>query len=237
MFFENHTTSFEITQRLNRGATRPRQVQPNLAALSAAALLISLALAGCSNRSANSVSQLKSSTQKSVDSANSFWQSQFASKQATYSPPTVSFLSKGELTPCGLVPAPYTTPIYCSPSKTVFVPEAWYQSLKASQNPPAQDVIDVAIGSSLGIHVQVSEAEINSANEDADRIPLRAVCYGGAWIATLPKSRVSSISNSVKVTPEGIWPGYPKGTAAEFQKWFTVGVLSGDVRKCDGFTG
>jgi uncharacterized protein len=236
MFFEAQSSSFDKTQLLqlhNWCVPQQRQVRAVLASL----LLTASVLSGCSNNMANSVAQLQASTRQSTDSANAFWQARFAERQAGYLPPTLELLAQGALTPCGLVPAPYTTPQYCTSSKTVFVPEAWYQSIGANQNPPAQDVIDVAVGTFAGIHAQITDTRPSRSEEDGDRVPLRAVCYSGVWSATLTKSRVASISKTVKTNPEGIWSGYSKATVSDFQTWFGVGLSSGDVKKCDEFSG
>lgn len=191
------------------------------------------------------------------------WNSIFAEQGAKYREPTLVLFRGSTESRCGLGKAAMG-PFYCPADEKAYIDLSFYETMRTRFNAPGDFAQAYVIAHEVGHHVQnivgtsgevhamkqrVSKAEANALSV---RLELQADCYAGVWGNRAHKARNLLEEGDVEealvaaaaigddtlqrqstgtIVPES----FTHGTAAQRQRWFNIGLQSGDVDKCNTF--
>jgi predicted metalloprotease len=191
------------------------------------------------------------------------WTEIFAANGQRYEAPTLVLFTGATRSACGLGQAAMG-PFYCPLDKMAFIDLSFYELMKSRFNAPGDFAQAYVIAHEIGHHVQNllgisgkvrslqqarGEAESNALSV---RLELQADCLAGVWAyhadrarSILEKGDVDEALNAASaigddtlqrqsrgtVVPES----FTHGTSAQRQRWFRVGLESGDINRCDTF--
>ena len=192
------------------------------------------------------------------------WTEIFAANGRRYEAPTLVMFTGATRSACGLGQAAMG-PFYCPLDKMAFIDLSFYGQMKTRFNAPGDFAQAYVIAHEVGHHVQnllgisgkvrsmqqqLGEAESNALSV---RLELQADCLAGVWANHADRARnileagdveealnaASAIGDDAlqrqsrgTVVPES----FTHGTSAQRQRWFRVGLETGDLNRCDTFS-
>jgi predicted metalloprotease len=191
------------------------------------------------------------------------WTEIFAAAGQRYEKPTLVLFSGSTRSACGLGQAAMG-PFYCPADRNAYIDLRFYEQMRTQFRAPGDFAQAYVIAHEIGHHVQnllgisgkvqsmksqLSKAEGNALSV---KLELQADCFAGVWANRADKARnilesgdvdealraASAIGDDTlqrqsrgTVVPES----FTHGTSAQRQKWFRVGLQSGDPDTCDTF--
>ena len=192
------------------------------------------------------------------------WTELFATQGRRYAAPTLVMFSGATRSACGLGQAAMG-PFYCPADQKAYIDLVFYDQMRTRFRAPGDFAQAYVIAHEVGHHVQnllgisgevhrmkqrVSQAEANALSV---RLELQADCLAGVWANrtqrkhnVLERGDVEEALNAASaigddtlqrqsrgtVVPES----FTHGTAAQRQRWFRIGLDSGDPDRCDTFS-
>jgi predicted metalloprotease len=191
------------------------------------------------------------------------WSEIFAANGQRYEAPTLVMFTGATRSACGLGQAAMG-PFYCPLDKMAFIDLSFYEQMKTRFNAPGDFAQAYVIAHEVGHHVQNLlgiSGKVRSMQQQLDedesnvlsvRLELQADCLAGVWANHADRARnileagdveealnaASAIGDDTlqrqsrgTVVPES----FTHGTSAQRQRWFRVGLDSGDINRCDTF--
>ncbi len=191
------------------------------------------------------------------------WSEIFAANGQRYEAPTLVMFTGATRSACGLGQAAMG-PFYCPLDKMAFIDLSFYDQMKTRFNAPGDFAQAYVIAHEVGHHVQnllgisgkvrSMQQQLDEADSNAlsVRLELQADCLAGVWANHADRARnileagdveealnaASAIGDDTlqrqsrgTVVPES----FTHGTSAQRQRWFRVGLDSGDINRCDTF--
>ena len=192
------------------------------------------------------------------------WRALFAAQGRRYEEPTLVLFSGATRSACGLGQAAMG-PFYCPADRKAYIDLSFYDQMRTRFRAPGDFAQAYVIAHEIGHHVQnllgisgqvhqmkqrVGEAEANALSV---RLELQADCLAGVWANRADRARnileagdveealnaASAIGDDTlqrqsqgTVVPES----FTHGTSAQRQRWFRVGLESGNPDSCDTFS-
>ncbi len=192
------------------------------------------------------------------------WNEIFAAQGRRYQEPTLVLFSGQTSSACGLGQAAMG-PFYCPADQKAYIDLGFYDQMRTRFRAPGDFAQAYVIAHEVGHHVQnllgisgrvhqmkqrVSKAEANALSV---RLELQADCLAGVWANRADKARnlleagdveealnaASAIGDDTlqrqgggTVVPES----FTHGTSEQRQRWFRIGLSSGDPDRCDTFS-
>ena len=199
-----------------------------------------------------------------VGDTEDVWKQIFASQGRRYKEPTLVLFSGATSSACGVGQAAMG-PFYCPADQKVYIDLSFYDQMRNRFKAPGDFAQAYVIAHEIGHHVQnllgvsgqvhsmkqrVSQVEGNALSV---RLELQADCLAGVWANHADKARniiedgdidealnaASAIGDDTlqrqsrgTVVPET----FTHGTAKQRQRWFRVGLQSGNADACDTFS-
>jgi len=193
-----------------------------------------------------------------VTSIQAWWTEAFGDAGRTYAPAKTRFFSGLVDTACGSASSE-VGPFYCPGDRSIYIDLGFFDDLKskygATGGPMAQAYI---LAHEYGHHVQnllgllEGASGAAGATSQAVRTELQADCLAGVWashavetgyLEPLTRAQVADALNAAasvgddriqatyqgRVTPES----WTHGSSEQRQRWFTIGLETGDVNACD----
>jgi len=191
-----------------------------------------------------------------------FWGRELASQGAGYEPAKLVLFSEATPSGCGMASA-QTGPFYCPADQRVYLDLDFFRELQQRFHARGGDFAEAyVIAHEYGHRVQDvvgTERQVTALQRrhPQERLPLsvrlelQADCYAGVWghsayahgkverreiadaldaAAAVGDDRIQKEVRG-RVTPET----FTHGSAAARQRWFTVGMQTGDPNRCDTF--
>jgi hypothetical protein len=199
-----------------------------------------------------------------VGDTEDVWKQIFAGQGRRYKEPTLVLFSGATNSACGVGQAAMG-PFYCPADQKVYIDLSFYDQMRNRFKAPGDFAQAYVIAHEIGHHVQnllgvsgqvhsmkqrVSQVEGNALSV---RLELQADCLAGVWANHADKARniiedgdidealnaASAIGDDTlqrqsrgTVVPET----FTHGTAKQRQRWFRVGLQSGNADACDTFS-
>ncbi|MGB5489588.1 MAG: neutral zinc metallopeptidase [Woeseiaceae bacterium] len=199
-----------------------------------------------------------------VGDTEDVWKQIFADQGRRYKEPTLVLFSGETSSACGVGQAAMG-PFYCPADQQVYIDLSFYDQMRNRFKAPGDFAQAYVIAHEIGHHVQnllgvsgqvhsmkqrVSQVEGNALSV---RLELQADCLAGVWANHADKARniiedgdidealnaASAIGDDTlqrqsrgTVVPES----FTHGTAKQRQRWFRVGLQSGNADACDTFS-
>ena len=192
------------------------------------------------------------------------WRALFSGMGRAYRDPRLVLFNGAVQSACGIAGAA-TGPFYCPQDQKVYLDLDFFRALRERFRAPGDFAQAYVIAHEVGHHVQkqlgISDrvmAERRRGGSDANaasvRLELQADCFAGIWAHHAERTRhileagdVEEALNAAaaigddrlqrqtqgRVAPET----FTHGTSKQRVQWFTRGIESGDLRRCDTFGG
>lgn len=192
------------------------------------------------------------------------WTRLFELEGRTYQAPTLVLFSGATRSACGLGQAAMG-PFYCPADQKAYIDLAFYEQLHTRFRAPGDFAQAYVIAHEVGHHVQnllgisdevrrlQQELPAAEGNALSVRLELQADCLAGVWALRADEARdileagdveealnaASAIGDDTlqrqstgTVVPES----FTHGTSEQRQRWFRIGLGSGDPDSCDTFS-
>ena len=192
------------------------------------------------------------------------WTEIFAARGMRYREPVLVMFTGSTRSACGLGQAAMG-PFYCPADQKAYIDLSFYDQMRTRFHAPGDFAQAYVIAHEIGHHVQnllgisgqVHELKQRSSQSDANalsvRVELQADCLAGVWANRADRARnileagdveealnaASAIGDDTlqrrsrgTVVPES----FTHGTSAQRQRWFRIGLETGDPDNCDTFS-
>ena len=192
------------------------------------------------------------------------WRALFSGMGRAYRDPRLVLFNGAVQSACGIAGAA-TGPFYCPQDQKVYLDLDFFRALRERFLAPGDFAQAYVIAHEVGHHVQkqlgISDRVMaerrrggSQANAASVRLELQADCFAGIWAHHAERTRhileagdVEEALNAAaaigddrlqrqaqgRVAPET----FTHGTSKQRVQWFTRGIESGDLRRCDTFGG
>jgi predicted metalloprotease len=192
------------------------------------------------------------------------WRALFSRMGREYRDPRLVLFNGAVQSACGIAGAA-TGPFYCPQDQKVYLDLGFFRALRERFRAPGDFAQAYVIAHEVGHHVQkqlgISDRVMaerrgggSQANAASVRLELQADCFAGIWAHHAERTRhileagdVDEALNAAaaigddrlqrqtqgRVAPET----FTHGTSKQRVQWFTRGIESGDLRRCDTFGG
>ena len=192
------------------------------------------------------------------------WRALFSGMGREYRDPRLVLFNGAVQSACGIAGAA-TGPFYCPQDQKVYLDLDFFRALRERFRAPGDFAQAYVIAHEVGHHVQkqlgISDRVMaerrrggSQANAASVRLELQADCFAGIWAHHAERTRhileagdVEEALNAAaaigddrlqrqtqgRVAPET----FTHGTSKQRVQWFTRGIESGDLRRCDTFGG
>ena len=192
------------------------------------------------------------------------WRALFSRMGREYRDPRLVLFNGAVQSACGIAGAA-TGPFYCPPDQKVYLDLDFFRALRERFRAPGDFAQAYVIAHEVGHHVQkqlgISDRVMaerrrggSQTNAASVRLELQADCFAGIWAHHAERTRhileagdVEEALNAAaaigddrlqrqtqgRVAPET----FTHGTSKQRVQWFTRGIESGDLRRCDTFGG
>lgn len=198
-----------------------------------------------------------------VASTEDVWTEIFAAQGQKYDPPALVMFTGTTRSACGLGQAAMG-PFYCPADRKAYIDLGFYDQMRTRFNAPGDFAQAYVIAHEIGHHVQnllgVS-GEVHSmkqqmskadGNELSVKLELQADCFAGVWANRADRARnilesgdveealnaASAIGDDTLQRQSGraiVPESFTHGTSAQRQKWFRIGLKSGNPDDCNTF--
>jgi len=191
-----------------------------------------------------------------------FWRRQLSGQGQGYHPSKLVLFSDATASACGTASSD-TGPFYCPPDEKVYLDLGFFRELQQRFHARGGDFAEAyVIAHEYGHHVQdvlgterrvrsMQQARPSQRGPLSVSLELQADCYAGVWghsayeqgkvsraeiadaldaAAAVGDGRIQRATRG-RVSPET----FTHGSSAARQKWFTVGMQTGDPAACDTF--
>jgi len=192
------------------------------------------------------------------------WRALFSRMGREYRDPRLVLFNGAVQSACGIAGAA-TGPFYCPQDQKVYLDLGFFRALRERFRAPGDFAQAYVIAHEVGHHVQkqlgISDRVMaerrgggSQANAASVRLELQADCFAGIWAHHAERTRHILEAGDVdealdaaaaigddrlqrqaqgRVAPET----FTHGTSKQRVQWFTRGIESGDLRRCDTFGG
>jgi len=192
------------------------------------------------------------------------WRALFSRMGREYRDPRLVLFNGAVQSACGIAGSA-TGPFYCPQDQKVYLDLDFFRALRERFRAPGDFAQAYVIAHEVGHHVQkqlgISDRMMaerqrggSQANAASVRLELQADCFAGIWAHHAERTRhileagdVEEALNAAaaigddrlqrqtqgRVAPET----FTHGTSKQRVQWFTRGIESGDLRRCDTFGG
>jgi predicted metalloprotease len=192
------------------------------------------------------------------------WTEIFALEGQRYEAPVLVMFTGETRSACGLGQAAMG-PFYCPADKKAYIDLGFYEQMRKRYNAPGDFAQAYVIAHEIGHHVQnllgvsgkvhsmkqqLSQAEGNALSV---KLELQADCFAGVWAHRADRARnilesgdveealnaASAIGDDTlqKQSGRAVVPeSFTHGTSAQRQKWFRIGLQSGEPESCNTFS-
>jgi len=192
------------------------------------------------------------------------WRALFSRLGREYRDPKLVLFNGAVQSACGIA-GTATGPFYCPQDQKVYLDLDFFRALRERFRAPGDFAQAYVIAHEVGHHVQkqlgISDRVMaerrrggSQANAASVRLELQADCFAGIWAHHAERTRhileagdVEEALNAAaaigddrlqrqtqgRVAPET----FTHGTSKQRVQWFTRGIESGDLRRCDTFGG
>jgi len=192
------------------------------------------------------------------------WATVFRAQGGGYQEPRLVLFRGSTPTACGAGQAAMG-PFYCPADQKVYIDLGFYETLRTRLGAPGDFAQAYVIAHEVGHHVQnllgiserVDRARGRMGQADFNRLSVRlelqADCFAGVWAHHAQNARqileqgdVEEAMNAAAKIGDDALQGarggavvpesFTHGTSAQRQRWFTTGLQSGSVQRCDTFS-
>ena len=188
------------------------------------------------------------------------WGDVFNKGGQQYSPPKLVLFSAQTSSACGAAQSAMG-PFYCPADQKIYLDTQFYSELRGTRGNDFAKAYVIAhevghhvqnlLGISEKADAQAARGSKATANAISVRIELQADCFAGIWgksgaalsgasnadiTAALETAREIGDDTLQRASRGAVVPdSFTHGSSAQRQRWFTIGLQSGDFAKCNTF--
>jgi len=188
------------------------------------------------------------------------WKQVFKQSGQTYREPRLVLFANAVQSACGFGQAA-TGPFYCPQDQRIYLDISFFRTLRERFKAPGDFAAAYVVAHEVGHHVQNLMGIMPRVMQERQRLPpaqanalsvrleLQADCFAGVWayhadtkLKVLEPGDVekalaaASAIGDDRLTQGRVAPeSFTHGTSAQRQAWFTTGVKTGSVQRCNTF--
>lgn len=181
-----------------------------------------------------------------LGSTSTFWETQFTTQGAIYTPPRFVLFRTSTQSGCGIATSS-VGPHYCPADQTIYLDETFFNEIATQLEANTGDVAQAyVIAHEVGHHIQQLGGSFPEVKESI-AIELQADCYAGAWAHSVKNifdsadeiNEALELASAIgddriqektegQVNPET----WTHGSAQQRTNWFNKGYTTGDPQVC-----
>jgi predicted metalloprotease len=199
-----------------------------------------------------------------LGSTEDVWTAYFQARNRRYVRPTLKLFNGRVSTACGAA-SEATGPFYCPGDQMVYLDLSFFHEMETRFHAAGDFARAYVIAHEVGHHVQnllgimeqVSAqrqrgASMAGASGLSVRLELQADCFAGVWgnrsqaqLDWINQADVNAALNAASAVGDdtlqkqergyAVPDSFTHGSAAQRQRWFNAGFMSGDIKSCDTF--